>query len=739
MPFLTRQADSRPRPRTSRRGTAPVPERLVLVDEGEWWDGANRQRRGKRTTPTAAGRTSASGSPATVLQRGRSAEELLAEAQHRRRGRTVYRLRWHLLPHYVAAVLLGLAGLGWLVDWATRRVYSAQLAMVPAGLLLAGLGTVWVVRGGKLRRWRWHRRVSLATVFAACWLAAVIWAGPSWDAAAVLAAADLVFGAGYWRTIRIYGPTHKPLPDAGEEQVPETPIYRRWADNIATDGGVAPKSRLTGREVDDITEKYTVELVRGKQSIKTIEANLDKVYSGLGHGAEEVIVEPHPSRDPARLALTIVHTSPVKETVAFTGPQYYRDGDHSWIEIGPYADGAARVRVPVYAPNSIRNLTIIGGQGSGKSAMLNAAAVSLRASGHTVVFYLDGQDGVSSPQLLRYATWAPTGEDRELVVLEALERIYAVRGKLMKKLGVPGLNPTPELPGIVVIVDEFHVFWRPSSKHLERWERLVRTGRKVGVGFWAATQHPSVESFGNDKIRSLLQQYTTLVLRTAGAVAQNILRIKVNPGDLPTEPGYGYVIGGTESVRTAPFRADFLDDKNGDADAMFETYGGCDLDKWSTKAAGHAFIHRAEIAEQQRKDLDDELAAWETDGDAEEDLLATLGTQVDEAAEGQVALTAIGPVPTFPPAPALRVIDGGHATEGPAEEAVEPPEAGAGGGGAREAVHAAVVAGATTPTEVMDATGYGKTQVWRALRALETDGAVVKEGRGTYRPGQEAQ
>ncbi|MBE1603757.1 hypothetical protein [Actinopolymorpha pittospori] len=710
MPSTSRRGGRRRRPFSPRTAGH---QGVVVLGEDDWWDVSAGNRRPPRRRRGDL--------PSTAARRGRTAEHIIAEQERRRRGRTFYRLRWHLVPHYAAVALLVLAGLGWVTNWATHDDYAGSLALGGGALIVTGLAAVWLVRGGRLRRWRWHRRATLAAAFGAAWLTVALWTGWTWDAMAVLCAAELTFGAGYWRTIRISGPTSKPLPDAGEEPEPEPPIYRRWADNVACDGGVAPKSRLSGREVDDITERYTVELVRGKQSIRTIEANLDKVYSGLGHGAEEVIVEPHPSRDPARLALTIVHTSPVRDTVVFNGPQYFRPDDHSWIEIGPYADGTSRVRVPVYAPNSIRNLTIIGGQGSGKSALLNAAAVSLKASGHTVVIYLDGQDGVSSPQLLRYATWAPTGEDRELVVLEALERVYAVRGKLMKKLGVPGLNPSGELPGVMVVVDECHVFWRHTSKHLDRWERLIRTGRKVGVGFWAATQHPAVESFGNDKIRSLLQQYTTLVLRTAGAVAQNILRIKVNPADLPTEPGYGYVIGGTESVRTAPFRADFLDDKNGDADAMFEAYPGCDLDKWSTKAAGDAFIHRAEIAVRQRQELEDELAEWESDGDVGDDLLASLGSMAQEDAV-LIAVPALGPVPTFPPPPTLRVIDGGQAAQ-------ETP----GAPSAREAVYAALAGGATTPTQVMEATGYGKTQVWRALRSLEDDSKVTNPARGTYR------
>jgi hypothetical protein len=51
--------------------------------------------------------------------------------------------------------------------------------------------------------------------------------------------------------------------------------------HISCRGGVASQTRLTGREVDDKTKRYTIELVPGKQSINTILSNLDKVHTGL--------------------------------------------------------------------------------------------------------------------------------------------------------------------------------------------------------------------------------------------------------------------------------------------------------------------------------------------------------------------------------------------------------------------------------------------------------------------------
>ena len=651
---------------------------------------------------------------------GKTVEEILEEERRRHEARVMYRLRWHLVPHWITIGLAALAGVLWLVDWLTGHRHTGGIAAVACLTVLSGLGLVWLVRGRRLRRWRWHRRVSVATAAVAAWLPYAIVAGPSWEPIAALFALDLALAAGYWRVIRIPAPQHRPLREAeddeDEEEVEEPPVWKRWRTNVACEGGPLPKSRLVGREVDENNERYTIQFVPGRQSLNTAMAQLDKVCSGLRVPAEDVLIEPHPSRDPSLAQLTIVHTSPIRETVLLTGPQYFKEGLDSWIEPGWYADGIGRVRIPVTAPNSVRNLTIIGGQGSGKSSLLNSLALSLQASGHAVIWYLDGQDGVSSPQLLANADWAPTGPKREEWMLKALECMFDRRGDLLKLLRVPGLNVSPETPAVIVIIDECHVFLRPKSRHLNRWLNLIRTSRKVGCGFWVATQHPSVESFGNEAIRSLLRQYTTIVMRTVGQVSKGILELDFDPGALPTLPGYGYVIGGTQAqgVRTAPFRADFLPDDT--ADKWFARYKPCPLDRLSATAAGEHYLNRHKEAEEQRRKLEEDLALLEQGIS-----IAAPDDEDDDQDQAAAVITEFGEIPTYPDPPKLTVVEGGKGRDEASSNAVD-------------AVYEALVAGATSPTEVMEATNYSRTQVWRALNELVEAGRVVNPSRGVYRP-----
>lgn len=159
------------------------------------------------------------------------------------------------------------------VDEATGNRYTGTIATTTGLTLGVVVGLVWLVAGRRLRRWRWHKRATVATVAATVWLTVVVATGPSWTALAALFAADLTLGAGYWRVIRIQ-PRNKPIPrsdkdgDEDEDDEPEVkapPIHRLWAQHIACKDGVLPGSRLTHMVEDERTVRYTVELVPGSR------------------------------------------------------------------------------------------------------------------------------------------------------------------------------------------------------------------------------------------------------------------------------------------------------------------------------------------------------------------------------------------------------------------------------------------------------------------------------------------
>ncbi|HYU86334.1 MAG TPA: type IV secretory system conjugative DNA transfer family protein, partial [Kribbellaceae bacterium] len=569
----------------------------------------------------------------------------------------------------------------------------------------------------------WRRRVLAAIITGGGWLAIVTAHGLTWTNTGGLLLLELLLASRWWQACRLGHPSGRPqspLPkpvnaDTGPDR---DNIPGLWDAYIGNKDGALAGSYLHSRIVDDHRESYTVELVPGKHSLDKALSSLDRIQSGLRRPQQEIIVEPHPSGDSAQLQLTIVTKSPIKDTVPFDGPKYVRVGYDSWIEPGGYADGEGRVRVSLYAANSARHMVVFGGQGSGKTALLNQMAVSARASGHTVIWYLDGQGGASSPQLMKYADWAPTGPTAANDMLAALKRVFAVRGLIMKVNRLAGLSPSAGLPGLVVIIDECHlVFDTDRPAEVKEWTDLAAIARKLCVAFWAATQHPELASFGGkDKLRALLMQYTTLVLRTTSGVANNILRLQVDPSKLPTLPGYGYVVAGdkAEGVRSAPFRADFLDDSDGQADAWFEACPGVALDSASAHAAGSQYTDRVAIAERLAREDEAVLEHLMNGNDVPEldDAVSTTTSPVTGSLE-------LAEVTAFP-APLVAVTD--HLE----------PHAPDGLSASQAAIWTVVAQGAEKATEIAFAAGLSTSQTYKLLAELVDAGHLMKAAHGRY-------
>ncbi|MEQ7007677.1 hypothetical protein ABN028_15995 [Actinopolymorpha sp. B17G11] len=676
-------------------------------------------------------------------RRGGSSLDQVVErlrAEHEAGRSTAFRNRRQLVPHLIAAGLFAVNAVLQLLVWLTQSdTWASSIVFYATMAGLAGVGLVAVFAAVPER---WRTRAGVATLASTAWLTWAAQAGIGWVTTAVLMCGYYLLAARWWQYCRPDYPdgpqTATPVPVTKPSTGPDRhDIAGLWQAYIGSKNGPLPGSSLHSRVIDEHRESWTVELVPGQQSLDKALAALDRIQTGLRRAQEEIIIETHQSRDSAQLTLTVITRSPIKDTVSFDGPQYFWDAEREegWIEPGWYADGEGRVRVGLYAPNSARHLVIFGGQGSGKTALLNSLALSAKASGHTVVWYLDGQDGTSSPQLLRYADWAPTGVDRGEQMLAALERVFAIRGKIMQARRVAGLTPSPELPGLMVVIDECHLIFDHARPDLvRRWVNLASLARKLCVSFVAATQHPELKSFGDsDKLRSLLQQYTTLVLRTTSGVANNILRLQVDPSKLPSLPGYGYLVAGDQArgVRSAPFRADFLDDRNGAADTWFEAHPGVALDKPSAKAAGPVYHDRAAIAEQHHRDLENDLASWLADVDLDDEAFAALVPTQRHAdsdtgiADGPLELAPVVAFPTAIVAPGKF----GHESNRHDGEAPVVPD------GLTESQLAAYVAicnGNDRATDVAAAIDLGPSQTYKLLGELVDAGHISKARHGRY-------
>jgi hypothetical protein len=637
--------------------------------------------------------------------------------QIRETGRsTLFRNRRQLAPHLATASAIAVGTLLHGVNEITSQGLSQSVAFYIALGTATALAAI-VVRKIVPRRWR--RRVLATVVAGGTWLGLATANGMTWTSTSGLLLIEVLLAGRWWQACRLSHPTGRPQPAQKPVNAVTGPdrdnIAGLWDAYIGNKDGALAGSYLHSPIVDNHRISFTAELVPGKHSLDKALSNLGLVQSGLRRPQEEIILERHSSGDSAQLQLTVVTKSPIKDTVPFDGPKYFRVGHDSWIEPGGYADGEGRVRVSLYAPNSARHMVVFGGQGSGKTALLNQMAVSARASGHTVIWYLDGQGGASSPQLTKYADWAPTGPDAARDMITALKRVFAVRGLVMKVNRLAGLSPSTRLPGLLVIIDECHLIFdadRPAE--VKEWTDLAAIARKLCVAFWAATQHPELASFGGkDKLRALLMQYTTLVLRTTSGVANNILRLQVDPSKLPTLPGYGYVVAGdkAEGVRSAPFRADFLDDTEGHADAWFEACPGIPLDPTSANAAGSAYTDRAAIAERLARE-DEALLAHLINGRGlpDSDQATSPGASTNDCPLDLAAVT------TFP-APLTPVTDRTSPDGLSTSQAV---------------IWTTVAQGAEKVAEIAAEVSLSASQTYKLLAELVGAGHLVKAGHGRY-------
>jgi hypothetical protein len=637
---------------------------------------------------------------ATKTPRGKRAEITNRPAG----GSVLHRCRRQLAPHLVLAALGTLAGIANLA-----ADLSGQRAAVVAITTAVGFGVV-AIGASVIRKSLPRKRRNYYTACAligAAWLGLAAAYGLTGDTAALLLVAEVTLAARHWQRVRIPNPTSQPIDGQGD--VPED-VHELWAAHVGDDGGVLKGARLLDRGVTEHGERYTVQLVPGRQTLGKSLGVLPEISSGLRRPLDELVLEAHPCADPSRLQLQVITRSPIKDTVFFDAPCWV-DG---CIHLGPYADGQGSAELRVYTSNSMWGGFVLGGTGSGKSRLLESVVVTCRSAGNTAVFYLDGQDGASSPMLARHANWFGGTEDATKM-LHAIERIMKMRSKYNNVHELSGFTPSAELPGILVIVDECHEIFSPNNA--ERWANVARAGRKVGVAVLAASQYSGLPTFGGDEaLRSSLISGNAIALRTASRTAgQLIPGLTLDPAELPELPGFGYTVAAKGSNgRTAPFRNRYMPDaKDREEDPTIpvptvqewmEHLDTIDLDSMSTRAAGRDFLERHEIAAQRRQA---DLAEIGGISSTEE----TVASQSVEDEQTGELVTFTEPLRTAVTVPADL-----------AESAA--------------AVFTAVAGGSARPVEIGEQVELSERRIRQLLGELVEAGHLRRTGHGTYAQAQ---
>lgn len=638
----------------------------------------------------------------------------MTAAQVRRQPRqqwTVYRLRRQLLPHAVAAALIAL---GFAAE-AVEALTGAQLVVVAAVVAIA-YGPIALIAAMARSRIpaAWRRRLTICGLTGATWLTIASVSGVTWTLVAALLVTEYSLAARWWQHVRIDYPTAKPTrPDIDDAVAAAgTSIPELWAAHVGNTNGVLPGSMLLGRERTQYGEHYTAQLARGKHTLQDVLNALPKIASGLDRPMDELVAESHPSGRPSQVLFKAVIQSPIKGNVTFDKPRYRK----GIIELGPYADGQGEAEYRLYTPGSMWSGIIIGGTGIGKSRVVENIAINAMSSGHTAVWFLDPQNGVSSPALRDHADWFVNldGADK---MLRALKNIVYWRGEESAAFDLTGFTPSADRPGLLVVVEECHkVFINQAIG--DEWAGIAREARKIGVALLCVSQYPGLITFGgSEPLRSSIMEGNAIALRTTSNTAGQLMAgLEVNPLHLPKIAGYGYTMD-TGNGRTAPFRNRLIGDKDL-ADEQRTTLTGewmaiqprTTLDPFARNVAGDAYVRRntspTEVRAASRARVEAIRAGTLSVTEA-----PTRTTPTNRAADEDLAGARI-----------LAMVPSAIGGDEPAHE-FTPGQA---------AVYDAIAEGAEKPADIQQLTGYGKSRVHTLLAELQDSGHVVKTTYGRY-------
>ncbi|MEQ4209634.1 hypothetical protein [Actinopolymorpha sp. B9G3] len=632
----------------------------------------------------------------------------------------LWRLRRSALPHLVTACLLAVAGFLWAVNLRTGGTYVAGIALGVATAAVAVLGIAWWLWRRQLSS-RWRRDIYAAAVFGAGWLVvASVWLNAT--TVSVLLAAEYVLAARWWRTTRITaGSRDDADADGGSVPEPVEDTIEDWDGYIAGPRGALPSARLTERQVIEQGVQYTIEFVRGQQSIGDAINAMVRIAGGLGVKTSRLVLEDHPSDLPNLGLLKLMDRTPVEDNPPYLGP-VWTDGA---VSIGPYADWMGEAGWRLWTPGesgdndgSAWSGALIGAPGSGKSRTLESIAIGAISSGLAVCWFIDPQGGASSPALKAYADWYVdlSGADDMLC---AIERVAAWREFENATEGWIGFTPRPDRPLLVVFIDEAHEVLKGTWG--KRLSSLARKIRKLGICLIIVSQYPGIETFGGDEaLRLSIMAGNGICFRTASNYAGSLMAgLEMDPKRLPDVKGYGFTIRVEGFARLAPFRNRLCKEPT----EWMERFASASaaLDPGSANAAGEAYGERAVKAEEFAKASREKLEAVRAGELSAAEVIGhhTSRTSAGSAADATTAaqLLEVMGLPVMPAPAGAAVPDGG----------------GSDAGSGHAAVVQALGAGASRPGDIAGVTGYSASRVHQLLADLTATGQVERVGHGRYR------
>ena len=368
-------------------------------------------------------------------------------------------------------------------------------------------------------------------------------------------------------------PPAQPDPPPGDpDDAPEgDPLISRWAAEVAVNG-LLPGSALSSPQDIGAGTRYVCALRKG-MTLEDAAQVQRKVASVLGIGRHRLLFEhhgEHPGRADNESVISLAVLNPVTRqdsSQVWEGPTL--DKATGEFQIGLYPDTPAWCRLfQVLGPAEAgkcraTHWMVCGLMGSGKSRAVDVAVAEMICSGMFVVWYSDGQGGVSGPALTDHVDWCALWHDETVLMLMAAYRVMKARQAFFQRYkwtddygnartGVGFFPLAAGLPFLQIVMDEAQESLRdPRVSKLKR--EIQRLGPKVGIGVLEATQITSVHDTGGSSgdvgaqgNRAFAKAGGNVLMFRAGETltGSSMLPpgVAVDPRDLPvTPPGMCYM------------------------------------------------------------------------------------------------------------------------------------------------------------------------------------------------------
>jgi hypothetical protein len=253
-------------------------------------------------------------------------------------------------------------------------------------------------------------------------------------------------------------------------------------------------SRVQSALVDVWGWRARLALARG-QTIQDVTAKIHALESALGtyRGALRV----YPTRDDLanRVELRVLDIDPHADAIPWPGPSVATITEP--IELGPFEDATpARVLL-------LRRHALIGGiAGSGKSGGINVLIANLSACRDVIIWAIDLKRGMELQPWKACIDRLATTPEQARVLLRDAVAILDARADLQTATGRRVWEPTPDLPALVLVIDEYAELADEAAEAIPHCDSIARRGRAVAVTLIAATQRPTQKAMGKGAVRS---------------------------------------------------------------------------------------------------------------------------------------------------------------------------------------------------------------------------------------------